>query len=115
LAQKLHTPLLAASGRRIIVRQVTFFAWLMGMTAALQGQNPWPDAGSVAAAMTLANNYWIASNFTNGSYGNSDWARAAYFTGNQRAARVLANRTGKSFGRAAMAGYLRDWRACSSK
>lgn len=62
---------------------------LFTTTNVMRGQGSWPDAGSVAEAMTRANNYWI----TNNSLGDSDWARAAYYTGNQRAARVLANRT----------------------
>jgi unsaturated rhamnogalacturonyl hydrolase len=60
----------------------------MATSSALLGQNTWPDAGSVVEAMTRANNYWM----TNNSVGDSDWARAAYFTGNQRAARVLTDR-----------------------
>ena len=56
-------------------------------TSPLSAQNAWPDAGSVAEAMTRANNYWIANN----SVGNSGWARSAYYRGNQRAARVLVN------------------------
>ena len=51
----------------------------------LSGQNAWPDAGSVAEAMTRANNYWMTHN----AIGDAGWARAAYFTGNQRAARAL--------------------------
>ena len=38
--------------------------------------------------MTRANNYWM----TNNSAGNSDWDEGAYYTGNQRAARVLTDR-----------------------
>jgi rhamnogalacturonyl hydrolase YesR len=66
---------------------VSFF--LISTVVALRGQNAWPDAGSVAEAMSRANNYWI----TNNSLGDSGWARSTYDTGNQRAARVLANRS----------------------
>ena len=38
--------------------------------------------------MTRANNYWIS----NSTLGDSGWARSTYYTGNQRAARVLNNR-----------------------
>ena len=44
-----------------------------------------PDAASAAEVIQRANNYWISNN----PAGNSGWARAAYFTGNQRAFRVL--------------------------
>jgi unsaturated rhamnogalacturonyl hydrolase len=55
----------------------------------LPAQSVWPDAGSIAEAMTRANDYWIAHNPT----GDSGWARGAYYSGNQRAARVLADRS----------------------
>ncbi|HEY4417257.1 MAG TPA: glycoside hydrolase family 88 protein [Verrucomicrobiae bacterium] len=55
----------------------------------LSAQTPWPDAGSVAEAMSRANNYWIAHN----PVGDSGWARGAYYSGNQRAARVLTQRS----------------------
>jgi unsaturated rhamnogalacturonyl hydrolase len=69
------------------IRCISFF--LISLAAVLRGQNAWPDAGSVAEAMSRANNYWSANN----SLGDSGWARSAYYTGNQRAARVLANRS----------------------
>jgi len=69
------------------VRFCVLLAWTA--SSSLWGQTTWPDAGSVAEAMTRANNYWMTQN----SVGNSDWARAAYYTGNQRAARVLSART----------------------
>jgi len=68
-------------------RCISFF--LISTVVALRGQNAWPDAGSVAEAMSRANNYWV----TNNSLGDSGWARSTYDTGNQRAARVLANRS----------------------
>lgn len=61
---------------------------LIAPVAALRGQYAWPDAASVEEAMRRANDYWI----TNSSPGNAGWARSAYFTGNQRAARVLTDR-----------------------
>jgi unsaturated rhamnogalacturonyl hydrolase len=73
---------------RSVLRRFLLFFLPMAATTALWGQNAWPDAGSVAEAMTRANNYWM----TNNSFGDSDWARAAYFTGNQRTARVLTDR-----------------------
>jgi len=66
---------------------ISFF--LISTAVVLRGQNTWPDAGSVAEAMSRANNYWSANN----SLGDSGWARSAYFTGNQRAAWVLVNRS----------------------
>jgi rhamnogalacturonyl hydrolase YesR len=66
---------------------LSFF--LISTAVVLRGQNAWPDAGSVAEAMSRANNYWI----TNNSLGDSGWARSTYNTDNQRAARVLANRS----------------------
>ncbi len=65
--------------------------WLcLGLAAGLAGpagfaQPAWPSASVVAEAMHRANDYWIANN----AVGNSGWARGAYYTGNQRAARVL--------------------------
>ena len=79
---------LSVLGVRNTLRRVLFVLFSMATAATLLGQNTWPDAGSVAEAMTRANNYWM----TNNSVGNSDWARAAYYTGNQRAARVLTDR-----------------------
>jgi rhamnogalacturonyl hydrolase YesR len=66
---------------------ISFF--LISTAVVLRGQNAWPDAGSVAEAMSRANNYWSSNN----SLGDSGWARSAYTTGNQRTARVLANRS----------------------
>lgn len=67
-----------------------FFLALLVLTGFnLLAQPVWPDAGSVAEAMTRANNYWIATNST----GDSGWARSAYYSGNQRAARVLTHRS----------------------
>jgi rhamnogalacturonyl hydrolase YesR len=65
---------------------ISFF--LISTTVVLRGQYAWPDAGSVAEAMSRANNYWSANN----SLGDSGWARSTYTTGNQRVARMLANR-----------------------
>jgi hypothetical protein len=70
---------------RNILCRFLFSFFLMAISSSLLGQNVWPDAGSVREAMTRANNYWIADN----SLGNAGWARAAYFTGNQRAALAL--------------------------
>jgi unsaturated rhamnogalacturonyl hydrolase len=70
---------------RNILCRFLFSFFLMAISSSLLGQNVWPDAGSVREAMTRANNYWIANN----SLGNAGWARAAYFTGNQRAALAL--------------------------
>jgi len=67
------------------MRRFLVLIFWMSIFTPLLGQNAWPDAGSVAEAMTRANNYWMANN----SVGNAGWARAAYFTGNQRAARAL--------------------------
>lgn len=63
------------------------FPWFVATAMALHGQMAWPDAGSVAEVMHRANDYWITNNFTTNSLGDSDWARSAYFAGNQRAAR----------------------------
>jgi len=70
------------------VRRLLVFLCLATTVAGVRGQSPWPDAASVAEAMRRANNYWI----TNNSAGNSGWARGAYYTGNQRAFRVLGER-----------------------
>lgn len=61
---------------------------LMVLVEAASGQTTWPDAASVAEVMRRANNYWISNN----AAGNSGWARGAYYTGNQRAFRVLGER-----------------------
>src|ERR1700733_14500370 len=70
--------------RRIFLWLPVFCFW-MAAPMMISGQNAWPDAGSVAEAMTRANNYWMTHN----AAWDAGWARAAYFTGNQRAARAL--------------------------
>ncbi len=68
------------------MRRYLFLLLASAVTAV--GQSAWPDGDSVAEAMRRANDYWIANNGT----GNSGWARGAYYTGNQRAFRVLGER-----------------------
>ena len=69
--------------------QLAALFFLLGRAAGLWGQTALPDADSVTEAMNRANNYWI----TNNDLGDAGWARSTYFTGNQRAARVLVNRS----------------------
>jgi unsaturated rhamnogalacturonyl hydrolase len=71
---------------RIGVCRTLFFAFLLLVPAGF-AQTNLPDAASVIAAMRLANNYWINNN----ALGNSGWANSSYYTGNQRAARVLSD------------------------
>ena len=72
----------------MILRPAVLFFLLAG-AGGLWGQTVLPDAGSVAEAMNRANNYWIMNN----GLGDAGWARSTYYTGNQRAARVLVNRS----------------------
>jgi unsaturated rhamnogalacturonyl hydrolase len=69
-----------------VVHCCLFF--LIVLVEATRGQAAWPDAASVAEVMQRANDYWISNN----AAGNSGWARGAYYTGNQRAFRVLGER-----------------------
>src|SRR5690606_38064845 len=54
----------------------------------VQAAESFPSTAIVAEAMQQANDHWIANN----GLGNAGWARGAYYTGNQRAVRVLGNR-----------------------
>ena len=48
-------------------------------------QTSLPEASTVNEVIQRANNYWI----TNNGLGDSGWANSAYYTGNQRASRLL--------------------------
>jgi unsaturated rhamnogalacturonyl hydrolase len=61
---------------------------LLAASGAVRAQSSWPDAAAVDEAMRRANNYWTNHH----SLGNAGWARGAYYTGNQRAFRVLGER-----------------------
>jgi unsaturated rhamnogalacturonyl hydrolase len=61
--------------------------WL-GAPVAAFGQTRLPPLAAAAEAMTRANTYWTNHN----GLGDSGWARGTYYTGNQRAARVLVSR-----------------------
>src|SRR6202012_1260083 len=74
---------------RAIPMRLLRLALFLLVARHLSAQTPWPDAGSVAEAMSRANDYWIAHN----PVGDSGWARGAYYSGNQRAARVLTQRS----------------------
>ncbi|MBC8095537.1 MAG: glycoside hydrolase family 88 protein [Akkermansiaceae bacterium] len=77
---------------------------LLASAGFASAQIPWPSAPTVAETMRRANDYWI----TNNSFGNSGWARAAYYTGNQRAFRVLGERAYHQ--RATGWGGVNQWR-----
>jgi unsaturated rhamnogalacturonyl hydrolase len=66
-----------------------YLAWSWFLAAGpLFAQTQLPPAADVAQAMTRANDYFIAHN----RVGAVNWQRGVYFTGNQRAFRVLGNR-----------------------
>lgn len=81
-------PLHAITGYRFPGRAMAAAVCCVALCrAGLQAQPVLPDAAAAAEAMQRADNYWISNN----AVGNANWARSAYYTGNQRAFRVLAN------------------------
>jgi unsaturated rhamnogalacturonyl hydrolase len=69
-----------------------------------QAQTTLPDAAAVVEVIQRANAYWISNN----TAGNAGWARSAYYTGNQRACRVLGNHTFHNW--AVAWGNLNQWK-----
>lgn len=75
-----------------------------GLFPTADAAESFPSTATIAEAMQRANDHWIANN----GLGNAGWARGAYYTGNQRAVRVLGNR---NYLRRALAwGNANQWR-----